>query len=235
MAPQSHHQLVFPFPRTPSLSRASFVAGACNAAALDLIEDWRGWPNGSLCVYGPAGSGKTHLSSIWAEDSGADYLDATHLSADQVLSQAALRAELTGCRAIIVDHADACGNEDALFHLFNIAQEEGYFALFLSLLPPSRWPVRLPDLLSRLHSLAVVELKQPDEAVLRRILEKLCRDRQLFCPPDVFDYMVLRMERSGAFARALVERVDELSLVLKRPVTKNLVGLALDDLEAAAV
>ena len=45
----------------------------CNEVAINIIY---GWPKTSInnnifCIYGPTGSGKTHISKVWKEKSNA--------------------------------------------------------------------------------------------------------------------------------------------------------------------
>src|SRR3546814_17028482 len=51
------------------------------------------------------------------------------------------------------------------------------------------------------------------------IIAKLFDDRQLRVAQEVIDYLLPRMERSFAAARAMVAALDEESLAGKRPVT----------------
>ena len=60
-----------------------------NEIAIEMIEKWPDWPsdNRIICIYGPAGSGKTHLSNIWMQKSKAiTYNEINHLSLDNIYS-----------------------------------------------------------------------------------------------------------------------------------------------------
>ena len=87
---------------------------------------------------------------------------------------------------------------------------------------PARWGVALPDLASRLRALPTVALSAPDDALLRAVLVKLFADRQLGVDESLVSYLVTRIERSFAAARAAVETLDREALRLQRPVTRAL-------------
>ena len=55
---------------------------------------------------------------------------------------------LTG--ALALDDADTVADEELLFHLLNTARDRGLRLLLSGRTAASRWPVRLPDLSSRL-------------------------------------------------------------------------------------
>lgn len=214
-APQPR-QLALSLPHREHLARDDFLEGAANAAALAMIERWPDWPGPFLFVVGPKGAGKTHLAAIWAEFSGARTISARALSVAAVPGALA-----TG--ALVVEDVEP-GNFDpaALFHLLNLAREEGAFVLLTAHGPPAAWTVELRDLASRLRAIPTVELADPDDALLRALIVKLCADRQLRVDEATVGYLAGRIERSFSAARDVVERLDEASLRLRRPATRAL-------------
>lgn len=86
----------------------------------------------------------------------------------------------------------------------------------------------LPDLLSRLQAAAVARIGAPDDALLSAVLVKLFADRQITVPPALIAWLVLRMERSIAAARALVALLDARALAEGRPITRALAAEVLD-------
>jgi chromosomal replication initiation ATPase DnaA len=131
-----------------------------------------------------------------------------------------LHALATG--ALVVEDVADDLNERALFHLINLVREEEAYLLITARAAPGRWTVALPDLGSRLRAIPVVTLTSPDDALLRAVLLKLFADRQLGIDESLISYLVTRIERSFAAARAAVETLDHEALRLKRPVTRAL-------------
>lgn len=119
--------------------------------------------------------------------------------------------------------------ETALFHLHNLTLANGHTLLFTGETPLAGWPLRLPDLKSRLQGAASAELSAPDDALLAAVLAKLMADRQLTPPANVIPFLVTRIDRSFAAARDIVERLDRSSLARKRPITRHMASELLDN------
>ena len=207
-------QLAIDLPHRPALGRADFLVSDCNAGALQWIERWPDWPAPALVLYGPAGSGKSHLAALWRERSGGI------LIAGEALSRADPN-ELASRRAVALDEA-AQAPEQELLHLYNCCGEAGASLLVVARDAPASWPIALPDLASRLRAAPSVAIAPPDDRLLAAVLVKLFADRQVRVAPEVIGFLLRRMERSFAAAGALADRLDRLALGAGRPI-----GLAL--------
>ncbi len=84
---------------------------------------------------------------------------------------------------------------------------------------PAFWPLRLPDLSSRLDAAPVATLEPPDDALLAAVLVKLFADRGIGVGPEVIRYLVARMDRSFEAAERLAIRLDRAGLARGRAVT----------------
>ena len=216
-------QLAFALPHAESFSRDDFLEGPANAAALSLIESWPEWPNRIMLLAGPEGCGKSHLATIWAEQAGARSISAHALTA------AAVPGALATGAVVIEDLNPQAFDERALFHLMNLAREEGAFVLLTARVPPVAFEVELRDLRSRLRAVPVVTLMPPDDQLLRSLIVKFCADRQLNVDETVVSFLATRIERSFAAARRAVEQLDAEALRLGRPVTRALAAELLRD------
>jgi len=215
-------QLALALEHAESYAREDFLSGPCNEDALRLIDSWPDWPANAIALTGPEGSGKTHLATIWAAAAGARVIFGHALDQQSLPSALA-----TG--ALVVEDAASATNEEALFHLINLAREERAFLLFTARKPPSSWAAGVPDLVSRLRALPVVALRAPDDAMLRGLLVKLAADRQLALDESVVNYLSTHIERSFAAARAALVALDEEALRQGRPPSRNLAAEMLRD------
>jgi chromosomal replication initiation ATPase DnaA len=209
-------QLVLALGHAESFAREDFLEGPSNRAALALIERWPDWPAPAMALVGPEGSGKSHLASIWAEASGARVL------AGRLLGEVDLPAALATGALVVEDLEPAGFDERALFHLINLAREQGAFMLFTARQPPAGLQVGIRDLASRLRALPAVTLEPPDDALLRALIVKLAADRQIAVDAALVNYLANRIERSFAAARAVVKRIDQEAMRQHRPVTRAL-------------
>lgn len=196
--------------------REDFLAGPSNAAALALVERWPDWPARTVALVGPDGSGKSHLAAIWAKSAGARSI------ASHAIAPASVPTALATGALVIEDLREGACEDAALFHLLNLAREQGDFVLITARTPPSGWAIRLRDLASRLRALPAVTLAPPDDALLRAVMVKLFADRQLAVDEGLIGYLVARIERSFAAARAIVAELDREALRQKREVNKVL-------------
>ena len=218
-------QLVLDLPARPALGRDAFFVTPANALALAQIDAWPDWPARRMAVVGPGGAGKTHLAHVWAARAGAVVMAAGALPGFDpggVAGDAALVVEDVG-RLDEFGPSDAARAEEVLFHLCNRLAAGG--SLMVSgRAAPAFWPVRLPDLASRLQAAGVARLEAPDDALLAAVLVKLFADRQISVGPELIGYLLPRMDRSFAAAEALVADLDRAALARKRPITPRLAG-----------
>lgn len=209
-------QLTLALGHSESFARDDFLRGVSNAAALALIDDWPDWPSRIMAICGPQGAGKSHLAAIWGERAGARFL-AGH-SLDRDLPPAALA---TGA-LVLEDLAAGRLDEQALFHLINLARQDGAYVLLTARENLTRWPVGLPDLASRLRAIPVVTLEAPDDGLLAGVIAKLFADRQLVVDDALIRYLLARVERSIAAVHGVVERLDREAMQRRRPVSRAL-------------
>ena len=211
-------QLPLPFQHQPGYDAQDFLPSSSNEDALAWLK--AEWPDRRLALFGPAGCGKSHLLHIWAKRTGAVLLAGQALMDLDAVPQ-------TG--ALALDDADTVLDETLLFHLLNTAKERGLATLLTGRAAPARWPVRLPDLSSRLRAMASVEIHQPGDDLLASILMRLLAERQLAVPQTVQEWLLLRLPRSPAALREAVARLDRTSLASGSAITRSLAARVLAD------
>lgn len=200
-----------------SYARQAYVEGPSNADATAAIDAWPSWPGGALALIGPEGVGKTHLARAWAEAAGAVILDRR-------------KPDLHAAdgRPVLLEDVDRGASEEALFHLINRAPLPGGGLLLTGRSRPNGWTIALPDLRSRLNALFVAEIEEPDDAVLEGLLRQFFKARNIRPGPEVYAYLLRRIERSAVTAREVVARLDEAPDELK-PVSRVLARQILGD------
>lgn len=216
-------QLILDLPARTALGREDFFVSPANARAVAAIEGYEGWPERKMVLVGPEGSGKTHLAHVWAEACGA-----------RVLTLEMLVGADPGALGpnVAIEDLDAIASpeqEEALFHLHNALAGQGGYLLLTGRADPAHWPVKLPDLQSRIMQAGLMRLEAPDDALLGAVMMKLAADRQLALTPAAVNFAVLRLERSFAAARWLIEALDARALRDKSRPTRAMVAELLSD------
>ena len=210
-------QLALPLPVAASSDARDVIADASNEAARSWLAKPEAWPLGRLALFGAAGHGKTHLARAAAARFGWRWLDGMVLRG----------LPAPAPQGSVIDDADCVADEAALLHVINLCAERGETLLLIGREAPARWPVRLPDLASRLRATQAIGIGAPSDAMLRALLSKLFADRQLRVEPDVQTWLLTRLPRDAASLAEAVARLDRAALGLGGRITRPLARLAL--------
>ncbi|EJF75868.1 hypothetical protein HWV54_00610 [Bartonella alsatica] len=202
------------------------VVTESNRMAFQLIDQWPNWILPIAVLVGKEGSGKTHFSSVWAQKSHA--LSFHRNEIDQAVAMAA------SGRPFLIEDIDAGEiSETGLFHLINSVKQANLDTCQATLLitaraVPSAWNLKLSDLKSRLNSVMLVAINQPDDALLTAVAFKLFSDKQIIVHPDTVYYLVSRCERSLFSLRHVIDSVDQLALQRKSKITRSVISEVLN-------
>lgn len=215
-------QLAFDLPANVRLGADNFFVSGANEQAFALTRAPNAWPDGKLALIGPAGSGKTHLAKLFANEHAAILLNATAVSKD---------APLPACALVIEDGENLPQQaQEWLFHAHNHLRANDLPFLITGRTAPARWGIALPDLESRLSAATTVTIGNPDEPLLMAVLLKHFQDRQLMPTPDALTYLQRHLPRSFQTIRQIVETLDQEALARRKPLSRPFVREVLDSL-----
>ncbi|MCX5615593.1 DnaA/Hda family protein [Bombella sp. TMW 2.2559] len=205
-------QLALDLQQDRPFSAERFIAGSSNASARAWLARPR-WPEGRLWVWGPSGTGKSHLLHVWAMQNRAVQFEASALACD---GDGAILVEgqklEPGKVPFVIDHLEGLVHEVALLHLLNRAHAAGRRVLMAAQCPPARRPFQIPDLASRLRATVTVGLEEPEDGLRVTLLLSLLAERQLVVPQSVTDWLWRRLPRTGAALVQAVEKLDEAAM-----------------------
>lgn len=213
----------------PSLT--NYLAGP-NEPALSHLQLWAGSALRSpvpTYLWGPTGSGKTHLLEASAQalrESGArvGWLDAGRLEPPEFDESWA---------AVFMDdcHLYTAVQQHAAFswfvHAVNAADGRPRGVLAAGLLPPADLALR-DDLRSRLGWGHVFGLQTLSDAQRRAVLRRQADDRGLLLSDEVIDYILSRFTRDLVHLVQLLDQLDAYSLQTQRAITIALVKSMLE-------
>ena len=225
-------QTVFSFYTETKMSSSDFMVSACNKEAFSYINSWPNWSESGFVIYGPKGCGKTHLAHLFAEkvnDGRIKNLQIPLYESKQIKMNN-IEKICNSYDVIIIENLEKNVDQEALFHLFNSFNKKGKYMLWTSEIAPARLNFSLKDLQSRLEMLPAIEIKEPDDMMLRALIVKLFNDRQIMISPEILEYIINNTERSFSYVENLVKEIDEISLAYKSTVNYKIVKEALENL-----
>ena len=184
----------------PQPTLDNFVPGA-NAELLARLREFQAgkFTDNVLYLWGESGSGKSHLVAACAGLTVADDVEK-------------------------LDEASQIG----LFNAINEARQSGGSVLAAGTTPPAQLPLR-DDLKSRLAWGLVYQVRPLSDEQRSEYLRAEAARRGLQLPDEVVSYLMTRMRRDLRSLTAVLDRVDQVSLELKRPITLPLLREALKE------
>ena len=216
-------QLIFKFPYKVKFLQQDFFVSQSNKECFDLIQCWPKWIKKTLNIFGPSGSGKSHLVSIFETKTSCEKIDCKNLS-----EEIFLRFKVK--ETLIIENTNDNINENILYSLFNITEQDNKYLLLTSNKPLKSYKFQLPDLKSRINSCPSVEIKLPNDELLKVILSKRFSDKQILIDKKHIDFIIKRIDRSYEKISQFVSMLDNYSLEKGKPFTLKIIKNVLEKL-----
>ena len=187
-----------------------------------------------IYLWGPSGSGKSHLLQACCQAVG-DNNSAIYLPLHTLKEWGPQVIDGIDEQALIgIDDIDSIAEnpawEEALFHLYNrVRDNEKTTLIITSHYPPLHVPLRLADLRSRLSGGLVIQLNELSDHDKINTLKLHAHKRGFELPSSVGQFLLNRCARNMHDLHGLLNRLDEASLIAQRKITipfvKNILGI----------
>ncbi len=212
----------------PRRDFASFIPCASSCSALEFAKRCAdpADPEKLLYLYGPGGSGKTHLLHAIGRQVAGDGYRVFSCGEMRAEEAGTLLEELSGLPVLLLDDLDQLPDSTELrsviWEAFNRQHVSGRPLALAGRFAPRELHDLDDHLTSRLLWGLVASLELSDDSARRMLIVKLAQDRQVLLPDDVASWLLTVLPRDS---EALVAACDELyhaALVTGRKITLRL-------------
>ena len=209
-------QLILKFPSHQAYKKEDFYVSPSNQEAYDFINSWRKWIKRTVNIFGPSGSGKSHLASILKSKTSCLQIETKKLS-DEIFFKFKTKETL------IIENLDRKVSEKLLFSLWNIALQDNKYLLITSKKPINSVKFKLRDLTSRVTSSLIIGINLPSDDLISVILAKNFSDKQITVEKKHIDYIIKRIDRSYEKISQFILTLDKYSLKKGSPFALKLI------------
>ena len=205
------NQLLLELDYKINFNEHDFYLSNSNSNAFNLINRWPDWNKKILNISGEKFSGKSHLANIFKLKSKAFLINGNKIDNSIFKS-------LKLYESIIIDDFEECNEEEILYSIFNLIDQDSKYLLINSLKPINEIKFELPDLTSRAKNCLYAEIEDPDDDLLFAIILKNFSDRQIKIEKKIINFIISRIDRSYRKIDEFIYKIDELSLKKKKPI-----------------
>ncbi len=232
-------QMVFDFPVHPRYSFDNFVICSGNELAYRFAKmlGTDGTRN-LLYIYGPPGSGKTHLLAALGKNLMADrnkgplpyisFREIDQLYRGEYLAEQSSRLaeRFQNAPALLIDDLhlipDNVNIRVELWQIFNDFFDAGRIIAVTGLHHPRELPTLDDHLISRLLWGLVARVDVSDDDSRRLIMKKLAEDRHVVLSADIIDYLLLHTRRDIPSLTETLESLSRHALATGRKISSRL-------------
>ena len=209
-------QLILKFPSHQAYKKEDFYVSPSNQEAYDFINSWPRWIKKIVNIFGPSGSGKSHLASILKNKTSYLQINSNELN-EKIFTRYKTK------EAIIIENLDEKISEKLLFALWNVAMQDNKYLMITSKKPIASYKFKLKDLASRVKSSLIIGINLPSDDLISVIIAKSFSDKQIKVEKKHIDYIIKRIDRSYEKISQFILILDKYSLKKGKPFSLKLI------------
>ena len=210
------NQQILKFDYDQNFKDQDFYVSNSNEHSFSLLNSWPKWDKNFINLIGEKFSGKSHLINIFLEKYKGIKINSENINNDFL-------QKIKIYENIVVEDLTKKINENLLFSLFNIIDQDNKYLIINSLVPISEISFKLEDLKSRLKNCLIAKIDKPDDELMFALILKNFSDRQIVIDKKLIDFIIKRIDRSYGKIFEFIYKVDELSLKKKKPIDFKMV------------
>jgi chromosomal replication initiation ATPase DnaA len=211
------NQLIFKFPFKTKYYEQDYYVSSNNFSTYKLIESWPKWPDKWVNIYGPKGSGKTHLANILKQKINLIKI----LDANKIDNEVISKFKKIDC--LIIENYSQNIDEKLFYSILNHLKQLDAYVVINSYYALKNMDFKLKDLKSRTQNFVSLGIELPTDELLCVIISKYFSDKQIYLNPKVTEYIIKNIERSYEKVFKFIREIDDLSLSSGKSININLI------------
>jgi chromosomal replication initiation ATPase DnaA len=219
---KSLNQLLLDFDYKQNFIDDDFYVGKSNYYTFELLNKWPNWEKNCLNINGEKYSGKSHLISIFLKKFKGIKIDSNSLNNENL-------KKIKPYQNIVIEDLNLNINENLIYTLFNIIDQDNKFLIITSTQPISQIKFHLEDLRSRMKNCLLANIDNPDDELMFALILKNLSDRQIIIDKKLIDFIIKRIERSYSKIFEFIYKIDKISLKKKKPIDFKIINEALEN------
>ena len=216
------NQQILKFDYEQNFKDQDFYVSNSNEHSFSLLSSWPKWNKNFINLIGEKFSGKSHLVNIFLEKNKGIKINSEDISNDFLKN-------IKIYENIVVEDLTEKINENLLFALINIIDQDNKYLIVTSTIPIVEFRFKLNDLNSRSNNFILSQIKKPGDDLMYALILKNLSDRQISIDKKLIDFIIKRIDRTYGKISDFIYKIDEISLKRKKPIDFKIIKEALED------
>ena len=216
------NQLILNFDYDQNFKDQDFYVSKSNEFAFKLLNSWPKWEKNFVNLIGENFSGKTHLVNIFLHKFKGVKIEANGIN-NEFLKKIKIYEN------IIVENLHDEIDENLLFTLINIVEQDNKYLILTSKTPLVDYSFNLRDLNSRSKNFLLCNIEKPGDDLIFSLILKNLSDRRISIDKKLVDFIIKRIDRSYGKIFDFIYKIDKISLKRKKPIDFKIIKEALGE------
>ena len=216
------NQLILDFDYDQNFKDQDFYVSKSNEFAFKLLNSWPKWEKNFVNLIGERFSGKTHLVNIFLHKFKGIKIEANEINNEFL-------KKIKVFENIIIENFNDKIDENLLFTLFNIIDQDNKYLILTSKNPIVNYSFNLNDLNSRSKNFLLCNIEKPGDDLMFALILKNLSDRQISINKKLVDFIIKRIDRSYGKIFDFIYKIDKISLKRKKPIDFKIIKEALGE------
>ena len=216
------NQQILSFDYEQNFKDQDFYVSKSNEHSFKLLNSWPKWEKNFVNLIGENFSGKSHLINIFLKN-----FKGIKISASKITNDFLKKIKIN--ENIIVEDLSENVDENLLFTLINITEQDNKYLIVTSRKPIVEFKFTLQDLNSRSKNFLLSAIEKPEDDLMYALILKNLSDRQISIDKKLIDFIIKRISRSYGKISDFIYKIDEISLKRKKPIDFKIIKEALGE------